>query len=288
MNEPVVTATSDPCRGTTFLERVGSAVKGRLAGAPLHNWQKRVFHWLLQLPSAGRGLLCRLPDGERVRIAPAYRYLTWNLQEYQAFKQALRPGAVALDIGANVGCYSLLFGQWVGPAGKVFAFEPAADSFAGLCRHITLNRLAGVVIPIEAAVSDASSTVQLLNEGSEGTNRLIFPGESAAGRRTLSVSTVTVDEFCERENILPDLIKIDVEGFELGVLRGARRTIRACGDRLSLFVEMHPTTWAAAGIPKEDVLEELQAQGLAASLLAAGEPLWSVEGVCLRLSRSKI
>jgi FkbM family methyltransferase len=197
----------------------------------------------------------------------------------------LRPGAIALDIGANVGCYSLLFGQWVGPAGKVFAFEPAPDSFAGLCRHIALNRLAGVVIPVQAAVSDASSAVQLLNDGSEGTNRLVFPGESGGARRTLSVSAVTVDEFCEREKILPDLIKIDVEGFELAVLRGARRTIRACGDRLNLFVEMHPTTWAAAGITKEDVLEELKAQRLVASPLDKDGLLWSVEGICVRLDR---
>jgi FkbM family methyltransferase len=284
-NEPIVTATSDPCRGTTFLERIGSSLKDRLGGMPLRNWQKRVFYWLLQLPTAGGGLVCRLPDGEKVRISPAYRYLTWNLQEYRAFKQALRPGAVALDIGANVGCYSLLFGQWVGPAGKVFAFEPSPDSFAGLCRHITLNCLAEVVIPMPAAVSDASTAVQLLHDSSHGSNRVIFPGEAAGARPTLSVPAVTVDEFCEREKILPDLIKIDVEGSELAVLRGARRTIRACGDRLNLFMEMHPTTWAAVGMTKEDLLTELEVQGLAAAPLKEGGPLWSIEGMCLRLNR---
>src|SRR5207237_8749490 len=131
------------------------------------------------------------------------------------FKQALRPGAVALDIGANVGCYSLLFGQWVGPAGRVFAFEPSPESFAGLCRHIALNRLAGAVAPVQAAVSDASGDVQLLNDGFQGTNRLLFPGEPAGARCMFSAPAVTVDDFCEREKILPDLIKVDVEGFEL-------------------------------------------------------------------------
>ncbi len=285
MNEPIVTATSDACRGTTLLERIGSAVNGRLAGARLHNWGKRVFHWLLQLRTAGGGLVCRLPDGESVRIAPAYRFLTWNLQEYRAFRQALRPGAVALDIGANVGCYSLLFGQWVGPAGKVFAFEPSPESFAGLCRHIALNHLAGVVTPVRAAVSDASADVQLRGDGFQGTNRLLFPGEPAGARSTFSAPAVTVDDFCEREKILPDLIKIDVEGSELAVLRGARRTIRACGDRLNLFVEMHAKTWAAVGMTKEDLLTELEIQGLAAAPLQEGGPLWSVEGICLRLTK---
>ena len=77
------------------------------------------------LQTGGRGLSCTLPGGERIRALPEHRYLSWNPQEYAAFKRAVSPGMVALDIGANVGAYSMLLGQWVGPAGRVFAFEPA-------------------------------------------------------------------------------------------------------------------------------------------------------------------
>src|SRR5207237_6618595 len=125
--------------------------------------------------------------GETVRILPAYRFASWNLDEYFAFKRAAGAGSVALDVGANVGCYALLFGQWVGPTGKVFAFEPAPEAFAGLCRHISLNRLSGVVVPVQAAVSDASGVAQL-DDGVPGTNRLILPGEATAARRKRSVS----------------------------------------------------------------------------------------------------
>ena len=287
MNEPIVTAASDRCRRLTVLESLASASNRRLGSVPLRRWLKRIFHGLIELRTAGRGLVCRLPGGETVRIAPAYRSMTWNLQEYRAFKEALRPGAVALDIGANLGCYSVLFGQWVGPTGKVFAFEPSPQTFAGLRRHISLNRLSGVVVPVQAAVSDASGSAALSDDGVPGTNRLICPAEAAEARRQLSVATVTVDDFCEREKIVPDLIKVDVEGLELAVLRGARRTIRACGDRLKLFVEMHPRTWAELGISQDDLQTELEGQGLTASALDGGALLWSVEGICVRLTASR-
>lgn len=286
MNEPTITAASDPCRRRTVLERLAGASNGRLGNLPLRRWLKGIFHGLIELRTAGQGLLCRLPDGESVRIAPAYRSITWNLQEYRAFKEALRPGAVALDIGANLGCYALLFGQWVGPTGKVFAFEPSPQAFTGLCRHIFLNRLSEVVVPVQAAVSDASGSA-LLEDGAWGTNRLISPAEAAAERSTHSVAAVTVDEFCERANILPDLIKVDVEGLELAVLRGARRTIRTCGDRLKLFVELHPRTWADLGMSRDDLQTELESQGLTARALHEGAPLWSVEGISVRLTAGR-
>ena len=93
------------------------------------------------LQTGGRGLSCTLPGGERIRALPEHRYLSWNPQEYAAFKRAVSPGMVALDVGANVGAYSMLLGQWVGPTGRVFAFEPAPQAFSGLVRHIHLNDL---------------------------------------------------------------------------------------------------------------------------------------------------
>ncbi len=68
---------------------------------------------------------------------------------------------------------------------------------------------------------------------------------NAAG--PISVPTVTIDSFCAREGLLPSFIKIDVEGAELAVLRGARETIRRGGDALALFVELHPSIWSLGG-----------------------------------------
>jgi FkbM family methyltransferase len=146
-----------------------------------------------------------------------------------------------------------------------------------------MNRLGGIVIPIQAAVSDRCATAGFLANEHQGMNRLVSQQEEQDSAQVVQVPTITIDEFCQREKILPDFMKIDVEGFELAVLRGARETIKACGSRLSLFVEMHPTTWGEIGISKDDMTSELSRQGLRAVPLREIDDMWAVEGECLRL-----
>jgi hypothetical protein len=94
----------------------------------------------------------------------------------------------------------------------------------------------------------------------------------------------TIDEFCGRHGLRPSFIKVDVEGAELDVLRGARETIRAAGGELLLFVEMHPTIWPAIGVTREQVEAELGRQGLEIDGIVPGDP-WAVEGLTVRLRR---
>lgn len=244
------------------------------------------------LQTGGRGLACTLPSGEVMRVLPGYRYLSWNPAEYLAFRDAAAPGMVALDVGANVGAYAVLLGQWVGATGQVFAFEPSQSAFDGLVRHIALNAQADVVRPVPAAVSDRDGTGALIVAGTAGESRLVGTGRSAdlkvrttnqAGA-VISVPTVTIDGFCAREGVQPSFIKIDVEGAELAVLRGARETIRRGGDRLALFVELHPSIWKLSGETRADFESELDRQGLALEKLTSDDP-WEVEGMVVRLVR---
>ena len=233
------------------------------------------------LQTGGRGLSCTLPSGELIRVLPEHRYLSWNPIEYAAFRGAVRPGTVALDVGANVGAYSVLLGQWVGASGRVYAFEPSPGAFRGLVRHIALNARDGVVKPVAAAVADLDGVSDLLVADTAGESRLAIGVERG---RTVSVPTVSVDSFCARENLQPSFIKIDVEGAELAVLRGARETIRRGGDGLALFVELHPSIWTLAGTSRADFESELGRQGLRVEPLTSDDP-WSVEGMVVRLVR---
>jgi FkbM family methyltransferase len=269
-------AESSAYRRPTALEQVGAAVGRALPQGALRRWLRAAYRTAIRLRTGG-SVEASLPGGERVRLLPEYRFVTWNPAEYSAFRAAAGPGVVALDVGANVGAYSLLLGQWVRPGGRVYAFEPASGAFEGLVRHVALNGLNDIVVPVRTAVAASTGSASLAVDGVSGANRLVGSGD---GQR---VETVTIDDFCARENVHPAFIKIDVEGAELDVLRGARETIRACGDTLALFVEMHPTIWREMGISAEDIRAELDLQGLeAVSLREVGDP-WALEGECLRL-----
>ncbi len=83
--------------------------------------------------------------------------MTWNRDEYNAFRGAVRTGDVVLEAGANVGAYTMLFAQWAGASGRVFAFEPDPVAYAGLQKHIALNGMIDRVTPVAAAVGRRQS-----------------------------------------------------------------------------------------------------------------------------------
>ena len=267
-------------REASWLERAAS---GSARHAPA--WLRRPLenlHGMLLRVLPGDHLVCRLPGGETFRVDPRFRQLAWNAEECAAFKPCVRDGATVMDIGANVGAYTLLFATWAGSSGRVFAFEPSTASRSGLARHLRLNRLCDRVSVEADAVADTTGTVPFKDVCSNGNNRMLAEpdGDSRA------VPSVSIDDFCAAHGLAPDLIKIDVEGAELAALRGARRTIAARGAGLALFVELHPSLWPALGYARADLERELLAQRLRVEALPGISDPWAVEGVCVRVRQA--
>ena len=224
-------------------------------------------------------MVCTLPGGERVRLLPALRHVTWNTDEYDAFRRDVRAGDVVFDVGANLGAYTLLFAQWAGPGGRVFAFEPAPEPREGLTKLLDANGVSSRVTVVKAAVSAADGTATFFADGADGASRLVSSPHDGA----LTVPTVTIDSVCRQEKVAPRLIKIDAEGAELDVLRGARETIAAGGNGLKLYVEMHPQLWPDFETTRAAIEDELSRQRLRAERLDGDPAIWNIEGVCLRL-----
>jgi FkbM family methyltransferase len=270
-------------RRATWLERTAAALRGPFARSALRRPLKRAYEALLdRLP--GDHLVSRFPGGEAVRVAAAFRQVTWNAEEYRAFRADIAPGGVVFDIGANLGAYTLLFARWVGPMGHVYAFEPAPEARRGLEHHVRINHCDDRVTISAEAMSSARGIVRFRATGPHGDNRIVDRHAAEAGSG-IDVTATSIDEFCARQKVEPAFMKIDVEGAELDVLQGARHTIAARGAALRLYVEMHPRLWPSFGSSRERMEEELARQRLRAERIDGDPDVWGLEGVCLRLRR---
>lgn len=148
------------------------------------------------------------------------RYGEFSEAESDLFQQILSPGAVVVEAGANVGAHTLPLAQSVGPRGKVYAFEPQRLLFQCLCGNIALNSIANVDCRYEAlGAKPGAATIPPLDYDAENNFGGLGLTETATGEQ---VPIVTIDSL---ELTRCDLIKADVEGMELDVLRGAAVTI---------------------------------------------------------------
>lgn len=264
----------------TALERAGDWLRRLPVGSQARVPLRRLYRAALSISTLGRGLRRELPSGDTVLVSPAHRHLNWNPIEFDAFRRAIVPGATALDIGANVGGYSVLLGRWVGDAGRVFAFEPSPEAYEGLCAHLRMNGLTNRVTALPSAVGGNVGTLPFIVEATAGEGRLA--GRPSA-RASLDVPVTTVDTFCAEAGVTPDFIKVDVEGAELDVLRGARETIARTRGRLGLFVEFHPALWSEHGLTRAELEREIADLGLRVESLVPHVDPWTLAGVTARL-----
>jgi FkbM family methyltransferase len=161
----------------------------------------------------------------------------------QALRDRLAPGAVFVDVGANIGFFTVLAARIVGDHGRVVAFEPHPEALRVLRAALDVNRVSHVVEVVEAAVAAAPGTTRLF-VSDDSVLSTLDPARSPARAnfgfpRSIPVQQVTVDEWFSAH---PDLsgrvtaIKIDVEGTEADVLAGMRN-LRLAASRALILCE---------------------------------------------------
>lgn len=142
----------------------------------------------------------------------------------------LRPGDRVIECGSHHGYTTIMLSRWVGDRGKVYACEPMPDNVSILRRNLDLNEIQNVKI-VPFAMGPQTGKISLLKRSNA----------SVLGQRhssdALEIGMITIDDFCESEGFVPDLIKIDVEGFEYEVLAGAARVLQKSP---ALQIEVHP------------------------------------------------
>lgn len=187
--------------------------------------------------------------------------------------QRCPPGAVFVDVGANIGYYTAIAAQAVGADGRVFAIEPEERNFTYLARTVRENSLVQVEL-VRAAAAEATDRRSLfLSRDNAGDHRLI--GEE--GREIVRVDTVRIDDLLDDEHLRATvIIKIDVQGAEGLVLEGASRTLREASN-LTVITEFWPYGLRRADIDPVDFLERLQRYG--GSIFRLAEPTGELETI---------
>jgi FkbM family methyltransferase len=158
-----------------------------------------------------------------------------GLQEFEDMGlvlHALRPGDLFVDVGTNVGSYTVLAAGVCGAS--VIAFEPIPSTFGHLLDNIRLNNLESLVIAKNMGLGASPGDLRF-SDTLDAANHVIAVEENKATTGVL-VSVDTLDAVLQ--GLSPSIIKIDVEGYEIGVIKGAPNTLRSDG-LLAVLVELN-------------------------------------------------
>lgn len=179
------------------------------------------------------------------------------------YQAVLSEGSVFLDIGAQVGQYTLLASGIVGKQGRVVGFEPDPQTFRLLTTNIQMNHLEHNTVVVQAAVSNKSGNenLHLSQTQNIGANSLLPPAHGLASGQSVPVACWRLDDYLSANQITKvDLIKIDVEGAELLVLNGAADLLGKPNKPI-LVVEFCEVTLNQFGATCDMLASELEAMG---------------------------
>jgi FkbM family methyltransferase len=161
----------------------------------------------------------------------------WNkmfLEELNTIKDFVKKGDTAIDIGGNLGFFVLILNELVGDSGKIYSFEPSKKLYHKLASTIKINNLQNVTLVNIALGESEESTTLHYNPKQSGLSSIIsdFEGNSLSEE----IKITTLDNFSKKLSGRVSFIKIDTEGYEPQVLRGAKELIKR--DRPTIYIEL--------------------------------------------------
>lgn len=193
-------------------------------------------------------------------------YGHYEPEETKLLKDIVTPGMTMLDVGANLGYFSLLVSKQLADQCKIYSFEPDPHNAGLLRRNVELNQAKSVEV-VQKAVSNKPGTVLFFkDESNYGGHSLGFNNLPGAEADRLEVETVTLNDFCSQKNLKVDLIKMDVQGYEGFVFEGASEVLKQ--SQLKMLIEFWPFGLEKAGAKPLQVIERLLGYGFCVKMLS--------------------
>jgi len=189
----------------------------------------------------------------------------WAQAETRLFRELLKPGMVVIDVGANIGYFSLLASTLVGPGGRVHAFEPDPVNCGLLKKSVRMNHASNIEV-VQAALSNNDNPISLfLNSQNKGDHRIWeATGES---RTKITVKAMTLDRYLNETGTVPTFIKIDVQGAEGQVLAGMKETL-ARTTPAYLILEFWPEALRRCETDPQRVIQQISDAGFTIRVVA--------------------
>lgn len=248
----------------------------------------RSLGWRVGQSTGDGSRIARLRGGGRMLVDPrdyahlaAFLYGVYEEDITRLMYHVATPGWTVLDVGANAGYFAVVTADAGGPDSKVVAFEPNPQIRELLERTVTLNSQAAITI-VAAACGDTSGSVDLHLSPDPRNSGLSTVLDTLDEAVRITVPLLRLDEYCAERGIEADLIKIDVEGAEEMVLRGAEGLLRGDHPPKHVICEVWPRS-------REALIDYMGALGYAAYGIRSDGRLTDLDGddgpwenICLR------
>jgi FkbM family methyltransferase len=176
----------------------------------------------------------------------------------EIIKKEVKKGNIVLDLGANIGYYSLILAKLVGKNGRVFAFEPDPVNFAILKKNIQINNYQNVVA-YQKAVSNQSGTLRLYQNPKNPGAHTIYQ-DFKENRTSIKVKSIKLDDYFQNHKLRIDFIKMDIEGAEAAALLGMMNILKR-NKKIKIITEFQPLGLERSGFGARKFLELLKELG---------------------------
>ena len=225
-----------------------------------------LFHKLFIMPFFNKHKKDKVMIGKHTIFLDKKDSLGLSFQKFEAtetnlIKKLIKKDDVVLDIGANIGYYTLILADLVGKNGQVYAFEPDPENFKLLKKNIEFNGYRNVKLFNNAVGSKKGKIKLYISEDNMG-NHKIFQDDSK--RNYVEVDMITLDSILSKKKI--DFMKLDVEGSEPGVIAGGEKTLRNSSN-LKFITELYPLFIEQFGEDYKEYLRNIENMGFSLYLI---------------------